>query len=298
MRLLFAIPLLLTQAVAATYVYKEVDGVALHADVYRPPDKVPRPAILWLHGGALIMGNRENLRRDQLQRYLDAGFAVVSIDYRLAPETKLGEIFRDVEDAYAWVRTKGPGLFQVDARRIAVVGHSAGGFLTLLAGCRFQPRPRALVSFYGFGDFTAAWESRPSPTYLQQPVVSKAEAYAAIGAPNQRFRFYLYCRQQGTWPQEVAGYDPDTAPEKLRPFLPLRNVTKDYPPAFFLHGDEDTDVPFSESEQMARELKQHGVSYEFFRMPQGRHGFDAAMDDPRVGAAFDQVIQFLRKRLS
>jgi acetyl esterase/lipase len=40
---------------------------------------------LWIHGGALIFGSRENIRTAQLQRYIDAGYAVVSIDYRLRP---------------------------------------------------------------------------------------------------------------------------------------------------------------------------------------------------------------------
>jgi acetyl esterase/lipase len=298
MRLLLAIPLLAMQAAAATYVYKaatyvykEVGGHALQADVFRHEDKVARPAILWLHGGALILGNRGGLRKDQLQRYIEAGFVVVSIDYRLAPETKLGEIFRDVEDAYAWIRSKGPALFQADPKRIAVVGHSAGGFLTLLAGYRLRPRPRALVSFYGYGDFTADWESKPSPTYTQQPLLTKEEAQAALGDLSKRGRFYLYTRQQGVWPQEVAGADS----KNYKSYCPVRNVSRTYPPTFFLHGDADTDVPFSQSEEMARELKLHGVKYEFFRMPQGRHGFDAAMDDPLVSAALDRVIKFIQK---
>jgi acetyl esterase/lipase len=115
----------------ATHIFKRVEGCDIRADVYRSGDRVVRPVVLWIHGGALIFGSRENIRTAQLQRYIDAGYAVVSIDYRLAPETKLPEILDDVTDAYAWVRTKGPGLFQLDPDRIAVVGHSAGGYLTL-----------------------------------------------------------------------------------------------------------------------------------------------------------------------
>src|SRR5438128_441296 len=71
-----------------TIVYKTVGECRIHADVYRMPGDDVRPAILWIHGGALIVGSRENIRTEQLKRYLDAGFAVVSMDYRLAPETK------------------------------------------------------------------------------------------------------------------------------------------------------------------------------------------------------------------
>ena len=61
-----------------TYVYKTVGDCKIKADVYRMPGEEVRPAILWIHGGALIMGQRGSVPRDQLARYLDAGFAHVS----------------------------------------------------------------------------------------------------------------------------------------------------------------------------------------------------------------------------
>ena len=109
------------------------------------------------------MGNRSWLGNDVLvQKYLDAGYAIVSIDYRLAPQVKLNQILEDIDDAYRWVRTEGPRLFRIDPNRIAVVGHSAGGYLALMAGFRLTPRPAAVVSFYGYGDIAGAWYSRPT----------------------------------------------------------------------------------------------------------------------------------------
>jgi len=75
-----------------TYVYKTVGNCAVQADVYRASDNAVRLAILWIHGGALIVGHRGTIRTSQLDEYLKAGFVVVSIDYRLAPETKLAKI--------------------------------------------------------------------------------------------------------------------------------------------------------------------------------------------------------------
>ena len=290
-----------------TYTYKTVGDLVIQADVYRPDDDVVRPAIFWIHGGALIMGQRGNLRAEQLNRYLDAGFAVVSIDYRLAPENKLPEILEDIQDAWRWVRAEGPKLFRIDPDRIAVVGHSAGGYLTLAAGYLFRPRPRALVSFYGYGDIAGAWYSRPDPFYSQGPAVAKDEAYQAVGkaplsapqSPNQRGRFYLYCRQQGLWPKEVTGRDPDTDPRAFDAWCPVRNVNREYPPTMLLHGDNDTDVPFAQSEQMAAELKRRGVEHEFIRVPGGPHGFDSALEkDPKISATFDRAVAFLKKRLN
>jgi len=112
-----------------SYTYKVVGDCKIEADVYRTPDDNVSPAILWIHGGALILGNREGLPRQQLERYVQAGYAVVSIDYRLAPEVKIKSIIEDVQDAYKWVRQRGPELFRIDPDRIAVIGHSAGGYV-------------------------------------------------------------------------------------------------------------------------------------------------------------------------
>ena len=284
-----------------THTYKRVGDLEIQADVYRAGPA----AILWLHGGALIFGHRGNLRPAQMEKYTAAGYTVVSVDYRLAPEVKLPEILKDLEDAWTWVQRDGPKLFGIDPRRVAIIGHSAGGYLSLCCGYRCQPRPRALVSFYGFGDITADWEAKPSPFYLKQPAVSKDDAYGSVGGkvvtgtpgPNQRARFYLYCRQQGLWPQEVAGLDPVTENKRFNPYCPARNVTKRYPPTLLLHGDADTDVPFSQSEQMASELKRRDVEHELIRIPGGPHGFDGRMNDPLAAEAFAKVLVFLNRRL-
>jgi len=289
----------------STYTYKTVGDLRIRADVYRRPGDAVRPAVLWLHGGALIMGNRRGLNAVQAEKYLDAGYTIISIDYRLAPQAKLPEIIEDLADAYRWVRIDGPKLFRIDPNRIAVVGHSAGGFLTLMAGFRLTPRPAALVSFYGYGDIAGAWYSRPDPFYNRQPAVAKEEAYQAVGtrviAEDQggnRGRFYLYTRQQGLWPLEVAGHDPDKDPRAFDPVCPVRNVSKDYPPTLLLHGDKDTDVPFEQSVLMAKELERHGVRHELITMPGRGHGFDGAMSDPEIAATFDRVLAFLNKQLN
>ena len=134
-----------------SYTYKVVENCAIQADVYRMPDEVVRPAILWLHGGALMFGNRATLAPDQLARYVEGGYTVITVDYRLAPEAKLEAIIGDLQDAYNWVRRSGPHLFRIDPDRIAVVGHSAGGYLTLMTGTCVQPRPERWSPFTGTG---------------------------------------------------------------------------------------------------------------------------------------------------
>jgi dipeptidyl aminopeptidase/acylaminoacyl peptidase len=163
---------------------------------------------------------------------------------------------------------------------MVVCGGSAGGYLTLMTGFCLDKRPKALVSFWGYGDVVGEWYSRPDPFYLKQPHLSREEALASVGqsplaepAPNSsRGRFYLYCRQQGLWPKEVAGHDPDTDRKWFDAYCPLRNVTRDYPPTMLVHGTADTDVPYQQSELMAVRLKQGGVKHEFVTVPGGGHG--------------------------
>jgi acetyl esterase/lipase len=290
--------------VKRTYTYKTVGDLRVLADVYRAPDDIIRPAILYVHGGALIMGSRGWLNSVQVQKYLDAGYTLISIDYRLAPQAKIDQIIDDLADAYRWVRVDGPKLFRIDPNRIAVIGHSAGGYLALMAGFRLNPRPAALVSFYGYGDIAGEWYSRPDPFYNRQPAVTKEAAYRAAGTrvtsddeAGSREPFYLYTRQQGLWPREVAGHDPDTERQVFDPLCPIRNVTKGYPPTLLLHGDKDTDVPFEQSVLMAKELEHRGIQHEFIAMPGKGHSFDMSMSDPTIAATFDRVLAFLKRQL-
>jgi acetyl esterase/lipase len=287
-----------------TYTYKTVGKVEIKADVYGASGEKARPVVLWIHGGALIMGHRGQIDRALLRKLLQAGYAVVSIDYRLAPETKLPAILDDVQDAYRWVREKGPDLFNIDPRRIAVMGGSAGGYLTLALGYRVQPRPAALVSFWGYGDIDGPWYSRPDPFYAKMPAVPKEEAYRAVGGPvisesvgkNNRSSFYLYCRQHGLWPKEVAGLDPDKEPKAFDSFCPVRNVTAAYPPTLLVHGTRDTDVPYEQSAQMAQELGRKGVAHELMTVKDAGHGLAGAR--PAVVAeAHERVLAFLKKHL-
>ena len=295
--------------ITRTFSYKRIGPHEIRADVYRPDAGSRAPVVLWLHGGGLIFGSRRELGTlwlDNLRRYLALGFVVVAADYRLAPETKLDAIVEDVRDAYRWVRDVGPELFGIDAERIALVGHSAGGYLALTAASMFHPRPAGLVSFYGYADVTRAWYTQPSSHYAREPAVSREAAVAAVGhapiseppAENTRSLFYLYCRQRGLWPTEVAGHDPGREAEWFERFCPIRNVDRDYPPTLLLHGDHDTDVPCDESTRLAEALASRKVPHDLVVISNGQHAFDLLQrDDPTVMAAMDRAAVFLSDQL-
>jgi acetyl esterase/lipase len=289
-----------------TYVYKQVAGCQIKADVYRRAASLePAPAIVFIHGGCLMYGSRKGLHPRQLERYLLAGYTVASVDYRLAPESKLPDIIEDLRDAVRWVREGGTGLFSVDPHRLAVVGHSAGGYLALMAGHVVLPRPQALVVFYGYGDIVGDWYGKPDPFYLQKPLVSEEESGRnvqgpIVSEPNEsrgKDKLYLYYRQKGLWPLEVAGHSPKTEPAFFVPYCPLHNVSAAYPPTMLLHGDQDTDVPYEQSVLMAAELSRHGVEHELVTIQGGSHGFDRDMEDPVVRDTFTRVLAFLDRHI-
>jgi acetyl esterase/lipase len=263
-----------------TFTYKTVGDCAIKANVIRLSTRVRLPVAVWIHGGALIMGDRHGIDRTLRDELVNAGFALVSIDYRLAPETKLTGILDDVRDAFAWIRSEGPTAFGARTDRIVVLGGSAGGYLTLCTGFLVEPRPAALVSFWGYGDIAGDWYARPDAFYRRQPLVTEAEARAAVGQAviaepppgNRRTRFYLYCRQNGLWPREVVGLDPAAEPRAFDRFCPVRNVSPAYPPTLLIHGTKDSDVPHEQSVLMDRELTRQGVPHEFISVPDGGHG--------------------------
>ncbi len=103
----------------------------------------------------------------------------------------------------------------------------------------------------------------------------------------QRARFYLYCRQNGLWPNEVTGHDPSREPKWFDAYCPIRNVTVDYPPTFLIHGTDDTDVPYAESKNMADRLAGCGVAHELVTVAGAGHGL--------VGAKSDELADFARR---
>jgi acetyl esterase/lipase len=297
--------LLASEMTHETFTFKTVGKLSIKADVLRADPVKPRPVAVWIHGGALIMGDRRGIDRALANELVKAGYVVISIDYRLAPESKLPAILEDVRDAFAWIRNDGPRLAGAEPDRLAVLGGSAGGYLTLMSGFLIEPRPKALVSFWGYGDIAGDWYAHPDAFYRRQPLVSEDEARSSVGSEaisepppsNKRSRFYLYCRQNGLWPKEVAGFDASREAKALEPYCPIHHVTDKYPPTMLIHGTIDTDVPHEQSVQMDRELARHGVPHEFISVEGGGHGL-GGLDRARVAGIRERVIAFLAKHLA
>jgi acetyl esterase/lipase len=294
-----------------TVVYKQAGGVDIKADVYASAAAGPRPAVVWIHGGGIINGHREQLFPPVREFAFANDYVLVSLDYRLAPETKLPEILGDIEDAIGWLRNEGTKRFQIDPNRIAVTGGSAGGFLTLASGFRAKPAPRVLLAFWGYGELLTDWATAPSPHARHHHTTGPPRIFGANEAAqfenspavaDSRERkgegalIYLYGRRSGEWAKLVTGFDPKREADKYAPLLPLQNVSPQYPPTVLVHGTADTDVPYEQSQLMAGEFKKHGVSHELHPVEGAEHGLSGGKPE-EIAEAYRKAFEFVKREL-
>jgi acetyl esterase len=134
----------------------------LAARLYAPSHEPGLPLLLYLHGGGFVIGSLET--HDSLCRQLAvrSGGAVLSLDYRLAPEHRFPAAHEDTVAALRWLYAQGASALGLDASRLAIGGDSAGGTLAAAAAieARHAGLPLALQLLITPG--TAAQSSFPS----------------------------------------------------------------------------------------------------------------------------------------
>lgn len=118
-----------------------LEQLTMHLDIAVPPNASPttlQPLIVYIHGGGFSGGNKEDFYDDALS-YAKAGYVAATINYRLTPENQSSKTLRTmavnhaVEDAMNAIRflKKQSSTYHIDTTRIAVIGSSAGGGITL-----------------------------------------------------------------------------------------------------------------------------------------------------------------------
>jgi len=291
-------------------VYKTTaEGIEISADVYHADATVgPRPVIVWYHGGALMFGSRSGVPRQLLDLSRKENLVLVSMDYRLAPGARIDQIIADVKDGLDWVRKVGPEKFGIDPARLLVAGASAGGYLAMMSGIVLDPPPKALVSYWGFGDIDGAWCNTPNKNYGRHLAsTSEEELWKAVGdevltnttkkTGAAQANLFLFLKRNGGWGKMVSGFDPESGREKMAPYCPIQHLTAAYPPILLLHGTEDNDVPYECSTDMVEALKKVGVSHELITVKGGGHSLWGG-DRKVIEAAFQRSLDYIRHQLS
>ncbi|MGM9427845.1 alpha/beta hydrolase [Hydrogenophaga sp. MI9] len=137
------------------------DGFPLPARLYAPASEQPLPVLMYLHGGGFTVGSVAT--HEPLCRHLAhlAQCAVVSVDYRLAPEWQFPTAVHDAWDSLAWLREQATTL-RLDGTRLAVGGDSAGGTLASVTAIAARDASLPLSLQLLFYPGTAGHQDTPS----------------------------------------------------------------------------------------------------------------------------------------
>lgn len=229
-------------------VYSDTGPRPLKLDVYEPLDRATggtrRPAIVQIHGGAWIIGSKDEQGVPLLNHLAANGWVGFNVQYRLSPRAKFPNHLVDCKAALAWIREHAED-YGIDPDFIAVTGGSAGGHLTALMALTandpaFQPgfeaadtSVQAAVPFYGVYDLLDR-EGDQLPSFL---------------------RFLA---------RVVMGSDPETDAADWAAYSPIDRIHADAPPMMIIHGDNDVLVPVAGARRFSAALRaesSHPVVY-------------------------------------
>jgi alpha-L-fucosidase 2 len=248
-------------------VYSRAGGTDLLLDASLPASSVPTPAVIIVHGGGWVRGDRRIDVRPLFKPLSDAGFAWFSISYRLASNvTDFGVAIDDVEAAVCYVKAHA-AEYNIDPRRIALVGESAGGQLAAMAALRGGEASsvKAVVGFYTPTDLVSLLRNS---NYIPSQIRSQV-----IGTPWERL--------------VMAG---------LSSLSPIDNVRHDMPPFLLIHGTSDPLVPFRQSEEMCDRMRQAGASCEVYPIDGAGHGI-RWWSQSELRSADNKLVSWLEREL-
>jgi acetyl esterase/lipase len=212
-----------------------------------------RPGILHIHGGGYVLGSAEMTGPTDAVYASQLGAVVVSVDYRLAPETPYPGSVEDCYAGIAWLQAQAPSL-GVDANRIVVTGESAGGGLAAALVLLAKHRGEYAVAFqhlvFPMLDDRTVTHADPSP-YLGQ----------FVWTPDSN-RFGWTSLLGG--PPGAGDISPFAAPARADDLSGL-------PPTFMICGA--LDLFLEEDLDYARRLIRAGVPTELHIYPGAPHGF-------------------------
>ena len=245
-------------------------------DVYKPEGDVSGcPVLLQIHGGAWVIGEKEQQAMPLVHTLTPLGYVCVNINYRLSPKVSFPDHLIDVKKAIAWIRAN-IADYGGDPSFLAVTGGSAGGHLASLAATtandpRLQPgfeevdtSVSCCVPFYGAYDFTNSEGLRGRLSDMK-PMLER------MVMPDKRAN------------------DPDT----WRLASPILLLEPSVPPFFVIHGKIDVLLWIEETRAFVEKLR--SVSERevvFAEVPVAQHAFDIFNSVRSINAA-NAVARFL-----
>ena len=248
----------------------EGGGRSLEADVFLPPlEEKYRPAVLFIHGGGWIEGDRSQLRGYGIL-LARLGFVCMCNSYRLSNESIWPAQIQDVNCAIRYLRANATDL-GLDPDRIGVSGNSAGGHLSLMAAATNYDQ-----IFEGEGG--------------NNEVSSEIKAVCAIYPPTTIRQLEMVNPLENAFlmlmGKEAKKEDYDKA-------SPLNYVTEDYPPCMLIHGSTDSVVRLKDSTKFYEKLIEFNRPASLHIFSEEEHAFDGEPDYGRAIADL-QALFFLK----
>ena len=245
--------------------YLTADGYESKLDVIAPSDPPEQlPTLLYIHGGGWVGGSKERAIL-RLLPYLEMGFAVVNVEYRLASVALAPAAVEDGRCALRWVLSNADS-YGFDPDRIVVSGHSAGGHLSLTTGmlpasAGLDRRCPARNPAGGLADAREP-EMRVAAIVNWYGITDVADL---VQGPNAKTYAVAWMAGLTDW-QAVA--------ERVSP---LSHVRSGLPPILTIHGDADAIVPFDHAVRLHQALDRAEVTAKLHVIEGGGHGrFTAA----------------------
>ena len=248
----------------------EGGGKSLKADIFLPPvEEKNRPAVLFIHGGGWIEGDRSQLRGYGIL-LARLGFVCMCNSYRLSNESIWPAQIQDVNCAIRYLRANATDL-GLDPDRIGVSGNSAGGHLSLMAAATNYDQ-----IFEGEGG--------------NNEVSSEIKAVCAIYPPTTIRQLEMVNPLENAFlmlmGKEAKKEDYDKA-------SPLNYVTEDYPPCMLIHGSTDSVVRLKDSTKFYEKLIEFNRPASLHIFSEEEHAFDGEPDYGRAIADL-QALFFLK----
>lgn len=278
---------------SSTHTYFVYEGLPLQATFYPAAEASAKPlTLLYLHGGGLVFGDRNDLPDAYREMLADAGYSLLTIDYPLAPEAQLPEITLCLHQALTWFKEESKNLFHLGSADYVLFGRSAGAYLAFLLAARSaDPQLKGLASFYGYYSLEDPSFRLPNAHYNTFPKVPAAyvkqqirKQPLAVGAVTERFPLYLHARQTGKW---VPLFLEDKS--KTTAFNLTAEELQSLPPTFLTASTADKDVPYQFTQQAAQ-LIPIAALHPVLGMP---HDFDADLSKPAGQRIYQQLIRWL-----
>lgn len=257
-------------------------GVSINCTVWEA--KTNTKPILYLHGGGLVFGERDDLPFPFIEKFVAAGHTFISIDYLLAPESKLDQILTTLKSAIQQLH------HDYCLEHLTLLGRSAGAYLCYLL-LKGGLQASAFVCLYGYHTITLPEFKQPAPFYCQFPKVLPKYIQPLVkdqplvkGEMTRRYPIYISGRQFGTW---LAQFLPGEVQTKQ--YSVTNEELKKFPKTLLVHCIDDPDIPF----RVAQEISQMIPKATLIALNKKAHYFDREFNQESA-AIYNKIIQFIQ----